>query len=570
MFEEILSKLKNYISNCNFEEINEVSNVTFGGIYLIYIDKFLSDKILPIYVGQTENFQKRYKEHFSKLLVLNRIDYKTLKEQLNNFLFIRDVFEKNYLYLKIFKYLIDNNLTLDNFHMVVLKKCNSSDNLDILELDYINKFNSSYFGFNQLNSVSLIKKYNNFNINFDDENRIVVMNAIEQDIKNYDKYKNLGFSQFNYWILMRLINNKYNFSDFFQKKIKKIKAYYLDILPKRDENDLIKLYDANKKYINLINVTKKKLELKIEKLIPDKEKKKQNGIIIKCILSRLYDIYCYNYGENLPNEEHSMYKFSNKIIDDEKLKNKFQNTMNELINYQNNLNNNFSEIKKYSFAEINPLANYIGSCEENLLKYLFPSKIFGAFSISKKYISIIEKYEVTKCNKPTLIFSFSYEKDTDKKIVYVGLYIPNKQIVKEWILDDYINQKNVNTIYSSHKLKYYIGNNFELNHTNLNCFFDVILTINQEYYTGINDKIYVNANRCSWHFVIMKLLKIIEEENYNFQIYVLASGNNKMSEVFLDSYFANLDDISKEKIRKLFSNNRIKYLKSKFVGDKND
>lgn len=560
MFEESLLKLKNYISNHNLEEINEVSNVTSRGIYLIYIDEFLSNTILPIYVGQTENFQKRYKEHISKLLTLNRIDYNTLKEQLDTFSDIFSVFEGNYLYLKIFKYLIDNNLTLDNIHMVILKKCDSNDDLYTLELEYINKFSSSYFGFNQLNSVSLIKKYNGFSSGFVNKNNTMITSVIEQDLINYDQYRTFGFNEFNYWLLIRLVNNEYNFPNFFQKKILEIKKYYLNILPKINEEDLVKLRDDNKKYINLSNRIEKNLELEIEKIIPDEERKKQNGIIVKCILSRLCNIYCYNYSKSLPDENHSMYKYSNRIIDDIELKNKFHDIMSELINYRNKLNKNISEIGKISYAETSPLANYIGSCEENLLKYIFPSKHFEAFSISKKYVSIIEKYDVTKCNKPTLIFSFSVKKDTDKKIVYVGLYIPDKQIVKEWILDDYTKQNYINTIYNNPKLKYYIGKNFELIPINLG----VILTINQEYYTGINDKIYKNINKCDWHIVKMELLKIIEEESYNFQIYVLASGNNKMFEVLL-YYFSNVED--PDKIKKLFSNKNIKYLKNKLKGD---
>ena len=560
MFEESLLKLKNYISNHNLEEINEVSNVTSRGIYLIYIDEFLSNTILPIYVGQTENFQKRYKEHISKLLTLNRIDYNTLKEQLDTFSDIFSVFEGNYLYLKIFKYLIDNNLTLDNIHMVILKKCDSNDDLYTLELEYINKFSSSYFGFNQLNSVSLIKKYNGFSSGFVNKNNTMITSVIEQDLINYDQYRTFGFNEFNYWLLIRLVNNEYNFPNFFQKKILEIKKYYLNILPKINEEDLVKLRDDNKKYINLSNRIEKNLELEIEKIIPDEERKKQNGIIVKCILSRLCNIYCYNYSKSLPDENHSMYKCSNRIIDDIELKNKFHDIMSELINYRNKLNKNISEIGKISYAETSPLANYIGSCEENLLKYIFPSKHFEAFSISKKYVSIIEKYDVTKCNKPTLIFSFSVKKDTDKKIVYVGLYIPDKQIVKEWILDDYTKQNYINTIYNNPKLKYYIGKNFELIPINLG----VILTINQEYYTGINDKIYKNINKCDWHIVKMELLKIIEEESYNFQIYVLASGNNKMFEVLL-YYFSNVED--PDKIKKLFSNKNMKYLKNKLIGD---
>ena len=87
MFEEIRNKVKNIINDKDIEEINNKSDNKNIGIYMIYIDNFNDDKIIPIYIGQTgcgknRNFQNRYKEHLQEIMALNRLEYNYYKELL--------------------------------------------------------------------------------------------------------------------------------------------------------------------------------------------------------------------------------------------------------------------------------------------------------------------------------------------------------------------------------------------------------------------------------------------------------------------------------------------------------
>ena len=49
MFEQIRNKVKNLINNRDVEEINNKTDNKNMGIYMIYIDNFNDDKIIPIY-----------------------------------------------------------------------------------------------------------------------------------------------------------------------------------------------------------------------------------------------------------------------------------------------------------------------------------------------------------------------------------------------------------------------------------------------------------------------------------------------------------------------------------------
>lgn len=46
---------------------------------MIYIDCEDNDTTLPIYIGQSKDIQKRYKERLTELLTLNRLSYDTYK-----------------------------------------------------------------------------------------------------------------------------------------------------------------------------------------------------------------------------------------------------------------------------------------------------------------------------------------------------------------------------------------------------------------------------------------------------------------------------------------------------------
>ena len=124
-----------------------------SGIYMIYIDNFCDDKILPIYIGKTNNLQKRYETHYKEILALNHLDYDTyygyFYDKNHNF------YDGHFRACKIFKYMLDHNCELKDYKMIVLEYCDV-EKLEELEQHYIKKFKSEFFGFNQLNSVSLL------------------------------------------------------------------------------------------------------------------------------------------------------------------------------------------------------------------------------------------------------------------------------------------------------------------------------------------------------------------------------------------------------------------------------
>ena len=109
----------------DYEELTPFTKCNFSGIYMIFIDNFKDENIIPIYIGETKHFQQRYREHFAKLLKLNRMSY----DEYCDYIRSKEA-EHDYLYCKIFKYLVDNSLTLDNLHMIIIDKQENLQNLN--------------------------------------------------------------------------------------------------------------------------------------------------------------------------------------------------------------------------------------------------------------------------------------------------------------------------------------------------------------------------------------------------------------------------------------------------------
>ena len=55
------------------EEVLPTTKIKKSGIYMIYIDCFEDEKIIPIYIGKSTDIQKRYKSHYQEILALNRL-----------------------------------------------------------------------------------------------------------------------------------------------------------------------------------------------------------------------------------------------------------------------------------------------------------------------------------------------------------------------------------------------------------------------------------------------------------------------------------------------------------------
>lgn len=106
----------------NKNEVTKKSNYKNGGIYLLYVDNFNNDKIIPIYIGKTNNFQERHKEHLKELFALNRLS----KEYYTSAI-INKYFEGYYKSCKIFKYMVENHCSLNDIHMIILEECEDEE-----------------------------------------------------------------------------------------------------------------------------------------------------------------------------------------------------------------------------------------------------------------------------------------------------------------------------------------------------------------------------------------------------------------------------------------------------------
>ncbi|MGP1906806.1 hypothetical protein ACTSEZ_01455 [Metabacillus sp. JX24] len=62
--DNIIYQVKRLILDNLYREVTLSTKHNISGIYMIYIDNFTSEKIVPIYVGQAKDIQRRYKQHF--------------------------------------------------------------------------------------------------------------------------------------------------------------------------------------------------------------------------------------------------------------------------------------------------------------------------------------------------------------------------------------------------------------------------------------------------------------------------------------------------------------------------
>ena len=189
VFISIKEKVQNLININKSNEVTNKTNYTASGIYMLYVDNFSDDSIIPFYIGETGNFQERHKEHLKELLSLNRLNYETYKHYL-----ITGFYDGNFKACKIFTYLVNHNCTLKNFHMIILEEIDDTKKRKQKELFYINDLHSPFFGFNQLNSLSKIKEYEN--IQYAPE----YQEFIENDITNLCLYHKYGYSTFNCYL----------------------------------------------------------------------------------------------------------------------------------------------------------------------------------------------------------------------------------------------------------------------------------------------------------------------------------------------------------------------------------
>ncbi|WP_405098596.1 GIY-YIG nuclease family protein [Oceanobacillus sp. FSL H7-0719] len=111
-------QVKELIKDNPHKKVTPHTKYKISGIYMIYIDHFTNEEVVPIYIGQSKDIQRRYKQHYSEILALNRLSY----DEYERYFFSKgsSFYEGNFKSCKIFKYMLENNCTLQDFHMIIL------------------------------------------------------------------------------------------------------------------------------------------------------------------------------------------------------------------------------------------------------------------------------------------------------------------------------------------------------------------------------------------------------------------------------------------------------------------
>jgi hypothetical protein len=187
-FEEIKNECQTLIESNHHRIVDRTTNIHDAGIYMLYVDSFGDDKIIPFYIGQTNDFQKRYQQHLTEIMALNRCLRANYEYALH-----KNVYHGNYRACKIFSYMVEHNCTFDNLHMIILDIIEDENKRKIAEKRYIDQLKSPFVGFNQIHSVSMSFLYSHGNlttIEFD-----VIRNSDVEDFIEYAKY---GYNAFNW------------------------------------------------------------------------------------------------------------------------------------------------------------------------------------------------------------------------------------------------------------------------------------------------------------------------------------------------------------------------------------
>ncbi|MBQ9313666.1 MAG: hypothetical protein IJ220_01495 [Clostridia bacterium] len=257
MFERIRNEILFLIHSTDVKEVNNHTNNEDIGIYMIYIDNFDDERIIPFYIGQTGSgdkrcFQKRYKEHLQELMALNRLEYDYYKLYL-----LKGFYDGSYKACKMFEYMVNHNCTLKDFHMVVLETVSAqvSNIQEILEQKeqlYISKYLPAFLGFNQINSVIERNKQTD---------SIKIQECELEECTNFSKYWGFGYTKFNYYHCF----NKESFSTDCDdlKKLKEIlrNRYYDENRFKDNDIKLVKLRKEQQE----LNLKKENLEIEFDK-----------------------------------------------------------------------------------------------------------------------------------------------------------------------------------------------------------------------------------------------------------------------------------------------------------------
>jgi len=415
MFKQIKNKVLTIIESDNKVEISNNTDNKNIGIYMIYIDNFEDDRIIPIYIGQTgsgknRDFQNRYKEHLQEIMALNRLQYDYYKE-----LLLDNFYDGHYKACKIFQYMVEHGCTLKDFHMIVLEtvesnKENVQEILDRKEQKYFAEFLPAFFGFNQINTI--VQRNKEF---YGDAKGLTGIKLLRkailfepsdkelkyelEDCENFIKYFGYGYTKFNYYhsypktFTVKENDKKIAYELMEKKELLKSKYFdenkfkeYEEKLPK-----IKKEYEKNKESMeNNKKILKKLYEPKIEKYC------KKNEISIIHKYQDILDTVIYQDKERIKDFEKYLKrkKINENIVEDFNQNKEFINWRKKYINLKRKNSELQNKFKEYSFVRRT----------DDLMRIL-PKREYNVLPLKDNYKEI--EFEELDDNELIINFEFS-------------------------------------------------------------------------------------------------------------------------------------------------------------------
>lgn len=364
-FNEIKKTVLNLISKSNFE-ITSQTNEEKSGIYMIYVNNFTNEKIIPIYVGKSSNIQQRYEQHYNEILALNHLSYNRYEEYFYSKGF--NFYDGKFKTCKIFKFMLENNCSLNDYKMIVLEYCEQEE-LEKNEQKYIKLLKSEYFGFNQFNVRTL---YPIFAYAVQTNNKEQIISYLDKVIENcieIPKYLDFGYTTFNYdYTMHKLLGFNCEFED-------------IDIINKiKETNEHIK---------NIREKIPFKIEYELRKKLVDE------AIEIRNLKSTIRDTQLLELKKQSSDLEQKLIKLAKNLIKPSSIYNEKWSTFAEGLT-DIKRKNNFNEYlkKKNILIDIySALDDEIKTYKEivekiNVLKEIENNK---NLELDKRYQSIIEE-----------------------------------------------------------------------------------------------------------------------------------------------------------------------------------
>lgn len=493
-FFEIKEKVINLIKDK--KEITSETEYKQGGVYVLYVDNFEDDKIIPFYVGQTHNFQERHKEHMKEIFALNRLtkDYYIAA-------IINKYFEGYYKSCKLFKYLVDKECELKDIHMVLIEECEDESKRKELEQKYINEYLAPFLGFNQMNSITLsLEKKKGY---FDE---------IKEDIVKVRKYINYGFNVLNY-ILAKGIFESYEPKAFNELKelsqIKEVEETIEKNKEKTRERSVMLNYVGNyssdsldeceKVCIKYINSFFESNGLKSD------DKKKQ--IIRGLIYNQEKDIkevkqYIERFSKGSKEDIFSLVLENTNKKEIERIKNKVTRYLKELPKNENEI----IDLRKIIFKDIVPEREY----KSYPLKDLFKEKTLDIKQIGEDNILYIN-IEFSNHGRRRMLDDYPYP----VKVDYAFYKGAKKEKKTYYINNEFTDFFENGDYYVIERSMYVFGRQdpFKIGkRTGKEGYVGTSISTSMEYYNGINEYTLQGKETKQFFEVLKEIEKLIDEK----------------------------------------------------------